>query len=95
MGFGLGSASPSTPSVPKVTGKDDYKFGDLTKGALKSVTGKDDYQFGDISKSALKSVTGKDEYQFGDISKSLFRKLTGGGEEKKKPKDQAPGSGSE
>ena len=76
MGFGFGSASPSTPSVPKVTGKDDYKFGDLTKGALKSVTGKDDYQFG-------------------DISKSLFRKLTGGGEEKKKPKDQAPGSGSE
>ena len=72
----MGSASPSTPSVPKVTGKDDYKFGDLTKGALKS-------------------VTGKDEYQFGDISKSLFRKLTGGGEEKKKPKDQAPGSGSE
>ena len=70
----MGSASPSTPSVPKVTGKDDYKFGDLTKGALKS-------------------VTGKDEYQFGDISKSLFRKLTGGGEEKKKPKDQAPGSG--
>ena len=76
MGFGFGSASPSTPSVPKVTGKDDYKFGDLTKGALKSVTGKDDYQFG-------------------DISKSLFRKLTGGGEEKKKPKDQTPGSGSE
>ena len=74
----MGPASPSTPSVPKVTGKDDYKFGDLTKGALKS-------------------VTGKDEYQFGDISKSLFRKLklTGGGEKKKKPKDQAPGSGSQ
>ena len=61
------------------------------------MTGKDDYKFGDLTKGALKSVTGKDEYQFGDISKSLFRKLTGGGEEKKKPKpkDQAPGSGSE
>ena len=58
MGFGFGSASPSTPSVPKVTGKDDYKFGDLTKGALKSVTGKDEYQFGDISKSLFRKLTG-------------------------------------
>ena len=81
-------------TVNKVTGKDDYTFGDVTKGALKSVTGKDDYKFGDISKGALKSVTGKDEYKFGDLSKSLFRKLKGGGEEKK-PKDQAPGGGSE
>ena len=55
------------------------------------------FGFGSASPStpSVPKVTGKDDYQFGDISKSLFRKLTGGGEEKKKPKDQAPGSGSE
>ena len=84
--------------MQKVTGNDEYKFGDMTKGALKSVTGKDEYKFGDVTKGAVKSVTGKDEYKFGDLSKSLFRKLSGGGnsDEKgdasgaKKPIDPAP-----
>ena len=41
-----------------MTGNEDYKFGDLTKGAVKSVTGKDDYKFGDITKSLFKKMTG-------------------------------------
>ena len=45
----------------KVTGKDDYKFGDISKGALKSVTGKDEYKFGDLSKSLFRKLKGGGE----------------------------------
>jgi len=59
------------------TGKDEYRFGDLTEETVHRVTGSDEYRFGDLSKGALRSVTGKTEYEFGDVSKSLFRRLTG------------------
>ena len=41
--------------MQKVTGNADYKFGDLTKGAVRSLTGKEEYKFGDITKSFLKA----------------------------------------
>ena len=63
--------------VRSYTGKDSYKFGDLTEETVHRITGKDDYRFGDLSRSALKSVTGKEGYEFGDITKGLFRKLRG------------------
>ena len=68
--------------VRSYTGKEKYRFGDLTEETVHRITGKDDYKFGDLSKGALKSVTGKDGYEFGDITKGLFRKLTGGDEKK-------------
>ena len=39
-------------AVRKATANPDYKFGDLTKGAIKELSGKDvdEYQFGDISR---------------------------------------------
>lgn len=64
-------------SVRDYTGKDEYRFGDVTEATVRKVTGSNDYKFGDITRNAVKSVTGKDEYKFGDISKSLFKKLTG------------------
>ena len=74
--------------VRSYTGKEDYKFGDLTEETVHRLTGKDDYKFGDLTKGALKSVTGKEQYQFGDLSKSLFRKLTGGNGDSKGDKSQ-------
>lgn len=64
-------------SVKDYTGKDEYKFGDLTEATVRKVTGSDEYKFGDLTKGAVKRVTGKDEYRFGDISKSIFKRLKG------------------
>ena len=69
--------------VKSYTGKEEYKFGDLTEETVHRITGKDDYKFGDLSRGALKSVTGKDGYEFGDITKGLFKKLRGDEKEKK------------
>ena len=63
--------------VKTYTGKESYKFGDLTEATVNKVTGKDDYTFGDVTKGALKSVTGKDDYKFGDISKGALKSVTG------------------
>lgn len=70
------------------TGKNDYRFGDITKSAvskfsssleskLLDYTGKDKYTFGDITKTTVSKFTGKDKYEFGDITKTAVSKVTG------------------
>lgn len=73
-------------AVLAFTGKEEYKFGDISKEAasragtaIANVLGKEEYQFGDISKAAagkvmdgIKSFTGKEDYQFGDITKTVL-----------------------
>eukprot|EP00439_Symbiodinium_sp_Y106_P069260 s44_g11.t2 len=70
------------------TGKEEYKFGDISKEAaarakvaVASLLGKEEYQFGDVTKAAVNKAmdkiadfTGKDGYKFGDITKTLLRK---------------------
>lgn len=72
--------------------KKSYRFGDLTRSALKKVrddinteTGKSSYKFGDISrlldtkaKEQVGKFTNKKGYQFGDISKELIRRFREG-----------------
>ena len=47
-----------------VTGKQDYQFGDLTKGKLNTLvtklTGKSEFEVGDISRSMMKQKNGKE-----------------------------------
>ncbi|CAJ1414966.1 unnamed protein product [Effrenium voratum] len=72
--------------INKLTGKDKYQFGDLSRhltGQLSEAVGnftggKDSYEFGDITKAAdakakaeVCKITGKDVYELGDISKFL------------------------
>ena len=72
-------------AVRTVTSNPEYRFGDMTKGAISELSGKDydEYQFGDISrrfageaqdnvKSAVKGITGKEEYEFGDITRKVL-----------------------
>ncbi|OLQ14697.1 60S ribosomal protein L34 [Symbiodinium microadriaticum] len=70
------------------TGKEEYKFGDISKEAaarakvaVATLLGKEEYQFGDVTKAAVNKAmdkiadfTGKDSYKFGDITKTLLRK---------------------
>lgn len=78
----------ASKGITDFTGKDEYRFGDLTKTALSkfadkartgiaNYTGKDEYQFGDITKATVQKYIGKDEYQFGDITKATMTKITG------------------
>jgi len=74
--------------INKLTGKDNYEFGDLSRlvsgklqEAVGNFTGKDEYEFGDLSrtldvkaKNEVKKITGKETYEFGDISKFLDAK---------------------
>lgn len=76
----------------KITGKDKYEFGDLSrwmdgkvKEAACQLTGKETYEFGDISKffdakakQEVSNLTGKDTYEFGDISKEIARRVQAG-----------------
>eukprot|EP00435_Cladocopium_sp_Y103_P045656 s1834_g13.t1 len=71
--------------INKVTGKESYEFGDLSKfiggkvqEAVGNFTGKESYEFGDITntldakaKAEVCKVTGKDVYELGDISRFL------------------------
>ena len=72
-------------TVRTVTSNPEYRFGDLTKGAISELSGKDasEYQFGDISKrlagdaqdgltNAVTSFTGEKDYKFGDITKKVL-----------------------
>ena len=36
--------------LKEYTGKDEYKFGDLTKATVRKVTGSNGYNFGDLTK---------------------------------------------
>eukprot|EP00931_Biecheleriopsis_adriatica_P002100 TRINITY_DN10274_c0_g1_i1.p1 TRINITY_DN10274_c0_g1~~TRINITY_DN10274_c0_g1_i1.p1 ORF type:complete len:270 (-),score=40.32 TRINITY_DN10274_c0_g1_i1:209-1018(-) len=74
--------------ITDFTGKDEYKFGDLTKAAfskftesansgIANYTGKDTYEFGDLTKATLSKYTGNASYQFGDITKATVSKITG------------------
>ena len=51
--------------------EDKYKFGDISKGIVKTV-GSEDYKFGDITKDVTKTV-GSTDYKFGDITKGLTK----------------------
>ena len=68
-------------AVRAATGNEDYAFGDMTKGAIKSLSGKDaeEYQFGDISRRLAAQAAGKDpeDYRFGDISRRLAAQAAG------------------
>jgi hypothetical protein len=66
--------------VASYTGKEEYRFGDVTEATVRRATGNDEYRFGDWTKGAVRRMTGKEEYRFGDISKSLFRRLARGDE---------------
>ncbi|CAE7401246.1 unnamed protein product, partial [Symbiodinium sp. KB8] len=71
--------------INKLTGKDKYQFGDLSRfvggklqEAVGNFTGKESYEFGDITRSLdakakaeVCKVTGKDVYELGDLSKYL------------------------
>ena len=61
-------------TVRSVTGDEDYKFGDWTRGKVRELSGKEleEYQFGDITKKAVSTFTGKEEYEFGDLTLSLI-----------------------
>lgn len=70
--------------ITDFTGKDEYKFGDVTKAAFSRVrdgiadfTGKEEYEFGDVTKAVVSNFTGKQEYEFGDIAKAAAKKVTG------------------
>jgi len=67
--------------VTKITKKDDYQFGDLSKyldqqakSKITQVTQKEDYEFGDLSryidsrvKDQVAAFANKEEYEFGDM----------------------------
>lgn len=75
-------------AVLAFTGKEEYKFGDISKEAAKraknavaNLLGQEEYKFGDVTKKAMNKAmdaiagfTGKEEYKFGDITKTLLRK---------------------
>eukprot|EP00913_Durusdinium_trenchii_P020777 g19517.t1 len=75
-------------AVLAFTGKEEYKFGDISKEAAKraksavaNLLGKEEYKFGDVTKAAVNKTmdaigdfTGKKDYKFGDITKTLLRK---------------------
>eukprot|EP00551_Chaetoceros_affinis_P010495 CAMPEP_0203666938 /NCGR_PEP_ID=MMETSP0090-20130426/3866_1 /ASSEMBLY_ACC=CAM_ASM_001088 /TAXON_ID=426623 /ORGANISM="Chaetoceros affinis, Strain CCMP159" /LENGTH=396 /DNA_ID=CAMNT_0050530951 /DNA_START=103 /DNA_END=1293 /DNA_ORIENTATION=+ len=46
-----------------ITGNEDYKLGDATKGAILKYTGRDEYTFGDITKTVVESVNEYDRQQ--------------------------------
>jgi len=63
--------------VSSFTGKEEYKFGDISQATMAKVTGNPDYKFGDITMGAVTSFTGKEGYEFGDISKAIGNHLSG------------------
>ena len=74
--------------VRSYTGKDAYKFGDLTEATVHKVVGNDDYKFGDVTRGALdsagsaldsagKTLTGNKEYKFGSITEGAVKAVTG------------------
>jgi len=78
--------------INKLTGKDKYEFGDLSrfidgkvKEAVCQMTGKEQYEFGDVSKfldarakEEVSKLTGKEQYEFGDISREIARRVQAG-----------------
>jgi hypothetical protein len=89
-GYKFGSITKSllekaSSAIGEATGKEDYNFGDLTKGAVRKFTGKDHYEWGDLTKelksrggSAISNFTGKEDYVVGDVSKEIIRKVAEG-----------------
>jgi hypothetical protein len=85
-------AVSSENNDPESNNNSGYKFGDITRGALKrfqgrvnSLTGKPSYEFGDLSKwmdskakERVAEFTSRKDYQFGDISKEVVRRLVQG-----------------
>ena len=68
--------------VKSATGKNDYKFGQFTEGAVHAVTGNTEYKFGDFTKSLLKGRQEKNKKnkkgnKLGDFSRGMLRKLKG------------------
>ena len=43
----------TTAGIANYTGRDTYRFGDVTKTAFKNYTGKDEYEFGDVTKKLM------------------------------------------
>lgn len=83
--FGNATISGIEASIKALSGESSYKFGDLSRQAIKELSGKevDEYQFGDITRRVAASAgtsaaavvsefTGKEEYQFGDITSKVF-----------------------
>ena len=75
--------------VNKVTGKDEYQFGDLSrwldlqaKRKVNELTDKNEYEFGDLSrwidarvKENVNAFTGSEDYQFGDVTKEIAKRV--------------------
>jgi len=78
--------------INKLTGKDQYEFGDLSKwmdSKMKEkaceLTGKDTYEFGDVArfvdsrvKEEVCKLTGKKKYEFGDVTREIARRVKEG-----------------
>ena len=62
--------SPSTfeSMVRKITGIEDYKFGDLSRGTVATAT--------NAFEESVKKTTGKEDYRFGDFSKGTVEATT-------------------
>ena len=70
-------------AVKAATGNEEYRFGDMTRGAVKQLSGKtmEEYNFGDITKRFAAEAAGKesaDDYEFGDITRRLQGEATQG-----------------
>jgi len=76
-------------AVLAFTGKEDYKFGDISKeaavraqNAIGNLLGSEEYEFGDLTraamgkaKDAVTSFTGKEDYKFGDVTKTVLKNV--------------------
>eukprot|EP00439_Symbiodinium_sp_Y106_P058207 s5_g8.t1 len=68
--------------INKLTGKDKYEFGDLSRFVGGKLQEADVYELGDLSKyldtqakKQVSKLTGKDSYEFGDISREIARRV--------------------
>ena len=75
-------AKRTKEGVLNITGKSDYKFGDLTISALKNLSGKDDYQVSVHIVLECRTIFVRHSNdlfplspQFGDVTKKLMGNL--------------------
>lgn len=65
------AAKGKSEVIKDITGKEEYKFGDLTRAGIKEISGKEDYEFGDLTKAAATRVTGKKVTDLGEALQLL------------------------
>ncbi len=79
-GYQFGDITKSI--INKITDKDEYEFGDLSrhvdaqvKSRIANLNEKNSYEFGDLSRYLVKDLTNSTEYKFGDITKAIVKKV--------------------